>query len=90
MKNEKVTFHIFGRMLLISTNFFEKASDYNLCPNTFIDQIFEFLLNCLTLITDKDRISPYNINTISSREVMRIKKMSIRAILVDPVLNSLS
>ena len=31
-------------MLLISTNFFEKVSDYNLCPNTFIDQIFEFLL----------------------------------------------
>ena len=44
VKNENITFHIFERMLLISTNFFEKASDYNLCPNTFIEQIFEFLL----------------------------------------------
>ena len=28
----------------------------------------------LTPINDQDRISPYNINTISSRQVMRIKK----------------
>ena len=27
-----------------------------------------------TPICDQDRISPYNINTISSRQVMRIKK----------------
>ena len=27
-----------------------------------------------TLKSDQDRISPYNINTISSRQVMRIKK----------------
>ena len=26
------------------------------------------------LMSDKDRISPYNVNTISTREVMRIKK----------------
>ena len=25
-------------------------------------------------MSDKDRISPYNVNTISTREVMRIKK----------------
>ena len=31
-------------------------------------------LNPLTPMSDQDRISPYNINTISSRQVMRIKK----------------
>ena len=31
-------------------------------------------LTLLTPISDRDRISPYNINTISSRQVMRIKK----------------
>ena len=33
-----------------------------------------FGLNPLTLMSDQDRISPYNINTISSRQVMRKKK----------------
>ena len=28
----------------------------------------------LTPMSDQDKISPYNINTISSRQVMRIKK----------------
>ena len=32
------------------------------------------LFNPLTPMSDQDRISPYNINTISSRKVMRIKK----------------
>ena len=31
-------------------------------------------LNPLTLMGDQNRISPYNINTISSRQVMRNKK----------------
>ena len=31
-------------------------------------------INPLTPISDQDRISPYNINTISSSQVMRIKK----------------
>ena len=31
------------------------------------------LLNPLTSMSDQDRISPYNINTISSRQVMRKK-----------------
>ena len=35
--------------------------------------IFSYL-NPLTPISDQGRISPYNINTISSRQVMRIKK----------------
>ena len=30
--------------------------------------------NTLTPISDQDRISPYNINTVSSRQVMRIEK----------------
>ena len=32
------------------------------------------LFNPLTPISDQDRISPYNINTISTRKVMKIKK----------------
>ena len=32
------------------------------------------LVNPLTPMSDQDRISPYNINTILSRQVMRIKK----------------
>ena len=35
---------------------------------------FAVLINPLTPMSDQDRISPYNINTISSRQVMRIKK----------------
>ena len=33
-----------------------------------------FLLNSLTPMDDQDRISPYDINTISSRQMMSIKK----------------
>ena len=32
------------------------------------------IVDPLTPMNDQDRISPYNINTISSRQVMRIKK----------------
>ena len=39
---------------------------------TFEDPI-EMLIQ-VTLLSDQDRISPYNINTISSRQVTRIKK----------------
>ena len=31
-------------------------------------------------MSNQDRISPYNINTISSRRVMRIKKISVRGL----------
>ena len=41
----------------------------------------------LTPMSDQDRISPYNINTISSRQVMRIKK-NISWGLADPIPNS--
>ena len=41
-------------------------------------------------MSDQDRISPYNINTISSRQVMRIKKNInyLKGLLVDPISNS--
>ena len=42
-------------------------------------------------MSDKDRISPYNINTKSRRQVMRIEKnISIRGLLVDLILNYLN
>ena len=37
--------------------------------------IASLLFNPLTLISDQDRISPYNINTVSTRQVTR-KKLS--------------
>ena len=36
-------------------------------------------------MSDQDIISPYNINTISSKQVMRIKKILIRGLLIDPI-----
>ena len=39
-------------------------------------------------MSEQERISPYNFNTISSIEVMRIKKISIRGLLIDPIPNS--
>ena len=38
-------------------------------------------INSLTSMSDQDRISPYNINTTSSRQVMRIKKNIILGII---------
>ena len=32
------------------------------------------IVNPLTPMSDQDRISPYNINTISSRQVMKLKE----------------
>ena len=34
----------------------------------------DMLFNLLSPMSDQDRISPYNVITISSRQVMRIKK----------------
>ena len=36
-------------------------------------------------MSDQDRISPNNINTISIRQVMKIKKISIRELEIDPI-----
>ena len=41
-------------------------------------------------MSDQDRISPHNLNIISSRPVMRIKKISIKGLLVDSMINSLN
>ena len=35
---------------------------------------FQIFLNPLSPTSDQDRISPYTINMISSRQVMRVKK----------------
>ena len=46
-------------------------------------------VNPLTPTSDQDRISPYNVNTMASRQVMRIKKETlIWGLLVDPIPNS--
>lgn len=39
------------------------------------------LFDALTLMSDQERISPHNIHTISSRQVLRIKKNR----LADPI-----
>ena len=36
-------------------------------------------------MSDQDRISPNNIHTISIRQVMKIKKISIRELEIDPI-----
>ena len=52
-----------------------------------------FLVISLTLLThlsDQYRISPYNIDTISGRVVMRITKTSNKELLVNSIPNSLN
>ena len=44
-------------------------------------------VNPLSPTSDQDRIYPYTISTISSRQVMR-RKISIRGLFVDPIPNS--
>ena len=44
--------------------------------------------NPLTPTSDQDRISPYIIHTISSRQVMRIEKNISHGLLADPISNS--
>ena len=39
-----------------------------------IDKEWHSAVNPLTPVSDQDRISPYNINTVSSRQVMRKQK----------------
>ena len=45
-------------------------------------------VNPLTPMSDQDRISPYNINTISSRQMMRMNKKINQEIVIDPTPNS--
>ena len=46
-------------------------------------------LNPSTPISDQKRISPYNVYTLTSRQVMRIKENAIRGLVVDLIPNSL-
>ena len=39
-------------------------------------------------MSDQDRISPYNIDTMSSRQVMRVKKYIDKGISFDPIATS--
>ena len=39
-------------------------------------------------MSDQEIISPHNPKTISSRQVMRIKKISVRGSFVDPIPDS--
>ena len=50
----------------------------------------ELVCQPFTRTSDQERISPYNINKMSNRQVMRIKKLSIRGLLlvVDPTPDS--
>ena len=41
-------------------------------------------------MSDHNRISPYNINTVSSTQVMGIRNTSVREVLTDPITNSLN
>ena len=45
-----------------------------MCVCVVMDRDEVDVLNPFTPTSDQDRISPYNINTISSRQVMRIEK----------------
>ena len=42
--------------------------------NEKLSQIKSIVINPLTPMSDQDRISPYNINATSTRQVMRITK----------------
>ena len=53
-----------------------------------INAVKKNLTNPLTPMSDQDRISPHNVNTISSRQVMRLKKIEIKGLLVDLFSNS--
>ena len=50
---------------------------------------FVEIVTILTSVSDQGEISPYNINTITSRQVLRIKgKILTRELLVDLISNS--
>ena len=53
--------------------------DYN--KDSIKDKVI-FSFNPLTPMSDQDRISPYNINTISIRQMMRMNKKIRRLLLI--------
>ena len=70
------------------SNFFPLGSHYYFIEVT-ATQTNSTSPNRLTPTSDKHRISPYKINTITSRKLMRKrKKMPIRGLLLDPIPNS--
>ena len=53
-----------------------------------IELIFDFsVMNLLTPLNDQERIYPYNISAISSRQVMRIKSSINKGLLVNSLPN---
>ena len=64
-----VTLNSFDHRRTLSTLYIPSFLSYH--GQTCIKWLF---VNPLTSVSDQDRISPYNISTISSRQVMRIKK----------------
>ena len=63
------------KVAILITELFCNTSGTNLAgiPTKVLPN-WSAIFNPLTPISDQDRISPYNINTISSRQVMRIEK----------------
>ena len=55
-------------------DFREINLDYSFTQKIILIFIWAVPLNPLTSTSDQDRISPYNINTISTRKEKRIKK----------------
>ena len=64
-------------------NYVTSVIEYQKPFNVFY---FQNIINPVTSISNKDRIPTYIINTMSSRLVIRRKK--IRELLVDPITNS--
>ena len=54
----------------------------------FAPVVLNFKLNLSPPLSDQERISPYNANTISGRQVMRMEKISIKKLSVDSIPNS--
>ena len=54
----------------LRSNLAQRWPHTNILTSSFQQKVF----NSLTSMSDQDRISPYNINTVSSRQVMRINK----------------
>ena len=73
-------------------DFQEKKAKQNKTKKTLDCEMMDvssfFVFIPLIPVSDQDRFSPYFINTISSRQVKRIKKISIVRLLVDQAPNS--
>ena len=68
----KIKHHIFI-LVRYSVITYWKLAAVKCHPDTIV-KVTKQLINPLTPMTDQDRISPYNINTISTRYEMRMKK----------------